>query len=153
YLVLKMGKNPPHECDIDLSSDLLNAHKPPGWIVRVQEAVTLDQSEPEPDLVLARGHRRSYASHHPGLPDIGLVVEVADSTLASDRADRGQIYGRAGIVCYWIVNLRDRQIEVYTSPSGPAGPPGYAHRQDYQIGDVVPFVLDGVLIASIPVQE
>src|SRR5437763_640993 len=106
YLVLKMSKNPPHEGSIDLASDLLNAHKPTGWIVRVQEAVTLSESEPEPDLVLARGNRRSYLKRHPGPADVGLVIEVADSSLASDRADKGPIYARAGLPTYWIVNLQ-----------------------------------------------
>ena len=81
------------------------------------------------------------------------MIEVADSSLAGDRVDKGRIYGRAGIVCYWIVNLQDGQIEVYTSPSGPTASPGYGQRQDYRPGDAVPFLLDGALIANIPVAE
>lgn len=153
YLVPKMTKNPAHEGCIDLASDLLNSHKPSGWIVRIQEAVTLGDSVPEPDLALARGTRRSYLVRHPGPSDVGLVVEVADSSLASDRTDKGRIYGRAGIACYWIVNVADGQIEVYTSPSGPTASPGYAQRQDYLPGNALPFLLDGVPIATIPVQE
>ncbi len=153
YLVHKMSKNPPHEGCIDLASDLLITHKPPGWMVRVQEAVVLTTSEPEPDLVVARGNRRSYLARHPIGADLGLVVEVADSSLLSDRDDKGPIYARAGIPCYWIINLQDRQIEVYTSPSGPTSSPTYAHRQDYRPGDSVPFVLDGQTVVSIPAQE
>jgi len=90
---------------------------------------------------------------HPGPADIGVVIEVADSTLVGDRADKGRIYARANLPCYWIVNLQDGQIEVYTSPSGPMVSPGYAQHLDYRPGDSVPFLLDGVLAANIPVQE
>jgi Uma2 family endonuclease len=148
-----MAKNPPHEGCIDLASDLLNTHKPSGWIVRIQEAVTLPDSEPEPDLTVVQGTRRSYLSRHPGSADIGLVVEVSDSSLAGDRADKGRIYARAGLPCYWIVNVPDRQVEVYTSPSGPTAAPGYGQRQDYHPGDAVSFILDGATIATLPVQE
>lgn len=69
---------------------------------------------PCPDLCLAAGERHAFAKRHPGPADIGLGVEVADSSLDSDRADKGRIYARDGIVEYWIVNIPDRQVEVYT---------------------------------------
>lgn len=153
YLVQKMPKNPPHACALDLANDQFNGLKPAGWRLRIQDPITLDESEPEPDLVLARGLPRAYGARHPHPADIGLVIEVADSSLASDRSDKTRIYGRAGIVCYWIVNVQDGQIEVYTSPTGPAVDPGYVQRQDFLPGDAVPFVLDGTLIANIPVQD
>jgi Uma2 family endonuclease len=153
YLVNKLTKNPPHECAIGLTGELLNLHKPAGWIVRIQEAITLSDSEPEPAIVLARGTPRSYAARHPGPGDIGLVVEVADLTLPGDRADKARIYARAGLPVYWIGNLVDRQVEVYTLPSGPTPSPAYAQRQDYRGGDSVPFTLDGTAVATILVDE
>lgn len=149
YLVQKMGKNPPHSHSLSKTSKWLHRHATSGWYLRVQDPITLSDSEPEPDLAVARGDEDDYAARHPGPADLGLVVEIADSSLAYDRADKTRIYGRAGIVCYWIVNLLDRQIEVYSSPSGS----GYAQRRDYCVGDTVPLHLDGVLIASVPVQE
>jgi Uma2 family endonuclease len=119
----------------------------------VQEAITLNDSEPEPDLVVARGNPRSYLRRHPQPGDIGLVVEVAESTLAGDRVDKTRIYARALLPIYWIVNLVDFQIEVYTSPSGPTATPVYAQRQDFRRGDNVPFILDGVCVTTIPVDE
>lgn len=44
-------------------------------------------------------------------------IEVADATLERDRGIKQRIYARAGIPIYWILNLRDRQIEVYTQPA------------------------------------
>jgi Uma2 family endonuclease len=153
YVVLKMARNPPHDGTIDLVHEALAALLPAGWFLRTQEAVTFNDSEPEPDLAVVRGTVRSYLTHHPGAADIGLIVEVADTSLQRDRDDKGRIYARAGIPVYWIVNLVDRRVEVYTLPSGPGSTPGYGQRDDYPAGSNVPLLLDGVPLASLPVQD
>ena len=102
---------------------------------------------------MVRGNARTYLTRHPNPADVGLLIEVADSTLAGDRADKGRIYARAQIACYWIINLLDRQIEVYTQPSGPSGAPAYGHQATYRGGDVVPLILDGVTVATIQVLD
>ena len=153
YLVHKMSRNPPHDAALQLIQETLPRLLPSGWCLRMQSAITLSNSEPGPDGAVVRGDARSYSSRHPGPADIGLVIEVADATLAGDRIDKGRIYARAGIACYWIVNLVDRQVEVYTAPSGPAASPAYAQRQDLHSGDDIPLTLDGVVTASIPVRE
>src|SRR5205823_2588074 len=104
---------------------------PPDWSLRIQSAITLSDSEPEPDLAVVRGDERRYAAHHPRPADVGLLIEVADSTLLGDRADKGRIYARAGIAIYWIVNLIDRQVEVYSAPSGSGDSSAYGQRTDY----------------------
>jgi Uma2 family endonuclease len=81
------------------------------------------------------------------------VIEVAYTSLVIDRTDKGRIYASAGIPIYWIVNIQDRQIEVYSSPSGRTASPSYAQRQDYKVNDVIPLVLDGTPIASFPVKD
>src|SRR5262249_42023536 len=116
YLVLKMPRNPPHDGTIRCGTKLLAKILPAGWDLSVQCAITLPDSEPEPDFPIVRPPPDYYRPRPPTVADIGLVIEVADSTLAGDRADKGRIYARAGIECYWIINLVDRQIEVYTSP-------------------------------------
>jgi Uma2 family endonuclease len=153
YLVLKMARNPPHDGTIDLVRETLGRLLPVGWMLRMQEAITLSDSEPEPDGAVVRGNARTYLSRHPGPPDLGLVIEVSDSTLLGDRADKGRIYARGGVACYWIVNLNDRQIEVYTGPSGPVASPAFAQRVDYRAGGAVPLVLDGARLGAIPVQD
>ena len=77
--------------------------------------------------------------------DVGLIVEVAYSSLAEDRA-MVAVYGRSGIPIYWILNLVDHQVEVYSCPQ----PDGYATRTDYQSGQHVPVVLDGTVLARSP---
>jgi Uma2 family endonuclease len=153
YLVHKMSRNPPHDAALQLLQELLPRLLLAGWCLRMQSAITLSSSEPEPDGAVVRGNARSYSSRHPTPADIGVVIEVADATLAGDRIDKGRIYAQAGIACYWIVNLVDRQVEVYTAPSGPVASPAYAQRQDLHSGDDIPLTLDGVVTASIPVRE
>ena len=62
-----------------------------------------------------------YLDHHPYPEDIHLLIEVADRTLSRDRGAKLIIYARAGIPEYWIVNLIEQQLEVYTEPDTQAG--------------------------------
>ena len=82
--------------------------------------------------------------------DVAIIIEVADSSLGSDRADKCRIYARAGIRAYWIVNIVDRQIEVYSSPVGDPMPE-YRDRVDRHIGDEVDVVLAGQRVGSVAV--
>lgn len=153
YVVEKMSRNPPHDVSLTRMNKRFVRLSLVGWEVRIQCAITLADSEPEPDITLARGDDHTFVHRHPGPDDIGTLIEVADSTLDSDRVDKGRIFARARIPIYWIVNLVDRQIEVYTQPSGPNDAPAYGHRQDYRAGDVVPLILDGQQAALISVAE
>lgn len=153
YLVHKMSRNPPRDASLQKISKKLYRLLPAGWDVRIQSAVTLPESEPEPDVAVVRGDENTYVHRHPGPADIGLLIEVSDATLAADRIDKGRIYARADITCYWIVNLVNRQVEVYTQPSGPVAAPAYAQQATYRPGDAVPLILDGAAAATIPVND
>src|SRR4029453_14878624 len=84
-------------------------------IVRTQLPVSLDdESEPEPDLALVPGSPGDYRDAHPAQP--ALVVEVADSSLTFDRHDKANLYARAGIGDYWILNLAHRVVGGYREP-------------------------------------
>jgi len=124
---------------------------PAGWEVQSQLPVTLADSEPEPDAVLARGGAKTFADHHPEPAEVGLVIEVADSSRYADRTEKLRMYARAGIAVYWIVNVSDKQVEVYTDPDPLADPPVYRTRTDYKPGDSVPVVLDGSSVAHLAV--
>jgi len=87
------------------------------WIVSAQNPVGLDKfSEPQPDIVLLKPAPDDYVSHHPAPDDVYLLIEVADRSLDFDRSKKLQIYARAGISEFWIVNLQDSTIEVYREP-------------------------------------
>ncbi|TAE11543.1 MAG: Uma2 family endonuclease [Oscillatoriales cyanobacterium] len=84
--------------------------------VRVQEPIILsDDSEPEPDVVIAR-RSDNYVSSHPLAADILLVIEISDSTLKYDRRTKLSLYAESGISNYWIFNLVEPQLEMYSEP-------------------------------------
>ena len=153
YMVLKMARNPPHDWTLSNLTTLLMRLIPDAWRVRCQMALTTPESEPEPDINIARGARTAFRRRHPMPADVSLVIEVADSTLALDRTDKGRIYARANLSIYWIVNVADNQIEVYTNPQSTAASPSYATCTIYQLTDVVPLILDGQPLGTIPVSE
>jgi Uma2 family endonuclease len=126
---------------------------PAGWYVDSQEPITLADSEPEPDVTVIRGETRDYFDRHPGPTDLALVVEVADTTLERDRPVKKRLYARAGLVIYWIINLSELLVEVYTEPSGPAEEPDYRERRDYGVDDSVPVVIEGREVGRIDVRE
>jgi Uma2 family endonuclease len=153
WLVPKMTKNAPHPTATGLLLDVLFPLCPVGWLLRIQDPITLSDSEPEPDAAVVRGNRRDYAARHPNPAEVGLVIEAADSSLDQDRNVKKPMYAEARIPTYWIVNLIETVIEVYTDPSGPSAQPDYANRQDFHNGDEVPLILDGREIARIPVSS
>lgn len=148
----KMPKNPPHAVATRSGDQLLSALIPRGWHVRNQEAVTLADSQPEPDLTVVRGRTRDYAHDHPGPGDIALVVEVADTSLADDRR-KARIYARARIPIYWIVNLAKRCIEVYSSPRGSGENARYTRQSVYRETDSIPVTIAGRRAGSIDAAE
>lgn len=104
-----------HANAISVAEDALRAILPRGWLVRSQMPVALDEeSEPEPDVTVVQGSRADLWNAHPAR--LSLVVEVAESSLAFDRDEKGSLYARAGIADYWIVNLVDHAVEVYRDP-------------------------------------
>jgi Uma2 family endonuclease len=153
YVVLKMPRNPPHDSTLQRMLRPLLRSLPPAWDLRIQSAVALPDSQPEPDFALVRGSSADYENRHPGPADVGVVIEVADASLLRDQRDKTRIYARAGILCYWIVNLVDRRIEVYSQPSGPAAVPAYGAFQTYQPGDALPLVLAGTAVGTVPANE
>jgi Uma2 family endonuclease len=85
--------------------------------IRCQDPITLpNNSEPEPDIVIARLREDKYLNSHPAPTDIILVIEVADSTLKFDREVKAPLYAIAGINEYWIINLIDNRLEVHRQP-------------------------------------
>ncbi|HAM56527.1 MAG TPA: hypothetical protein DCQ64_14475 [Candidatus Rokubacteria bacterium] len=139
-----------HATAIGAVDDALRAALPPGWVVRAQMPVALDdESEPEPDLAVVPGERADYRADHPARP--ALVVEVAESSLAFDRQDKGSLYARGGVHDYWIVNLVERVLEVYRDPGpDPTAPYGWRYRAVERLGPaavVSPLALPSVRLA------
>ena len=125
--VKKIAKNPLHDGTVDQVNLLLASRLPSGWYVRVQNVLTTDDSAPEPDLAIVRGQPKDYRDRHPDPQDVALLIEVADSSLARDRQKRC-LYARAGVTHYWILNLLDHQLEVFSEPTGQGIAADYAQR-------------------------
>ncbi len=141
FLVKKMGKNPPHVWSVDATEIGIHSILPAGWLGRRESPVRIPNfDEPEPDLAVVRGTREDYKKRHPEPADVGLIVEVAESSLDRDRGEKLHAYGRSGIPVYWIVNLIDDTIEVYSEPQIN----GYRTRAEYPRGSHVPVILDGI---------
>ncbi|MCC6418715.1 MAG: Uma2 family endonuclease [Gemmataceae bacterium] len=153
YVVLKLPRNPLHDSTIQRMLRPLLRPLPTGWDLRIQSAVALTDSQPEPDFAFVRGSADDYENRHPGPADVAVVIEVADSSLLRDQRDKTRIYARGGIPCYWIINLVDRRIEVCTQPSSLTAVPSYQTFQTYQPGDHIPLILDGTQVATLPVSD
>ncbi len=154
-LIKKMSIKPPHTFATESAEETLRDLVPPGWFVRTQQPITTDTSEPEPDVTVVRGNRRLYrqAHRHPGPQDLALLVEVADATLQRDQGPKKHHYARVKIPVYWIINLIDRRVEMYTDPSGPAENPDYRQRQDFGMEDAIPVVIEGREVGRIAVRD
>ena len=86
--------------------------------IRCQEPIALpNNTEPEPDIVIAKLRSDNYVNSHPSPSDIILVIEVANSSLDFDRNTKANLYAAAGIQEYWIVNLIDNRLEIYRQPN------------------------------------
>lgn len=149
WVVKQMAKGPGHEYTVGQGEELLRNRLSAGWHVRNQAPITLARSEPEPDLAIARGDRAAYRQQHPRASDVALVVEVADTSLDTDRL-KGKTYGAAGVSQYWIINLVDRCIEVYASPN-PASESGYGARQVFGATDTIPLRIEGEDLGTLAV--
>jgi Uma2 family endonuclease len=152
WIRVKIPRNPRHDAVIDKTQRALLARFP-DWRARVQSAITTADSEPEPDVVLAPGPADRYSTHHPSPDEIALVIEVADSSLEFDREEKSRVYARAGIPIYWIINLRDSTIEVYSAPTSDQRVSSYQRKDVYTIHDSAPLSVPGMAATSIPVQE
>ena len=151
WIVSKMSRNPPHDVAMTKSNRALTRVLPDNWHVRVQTAITTVASEPEPDLAVVEGEPDDYRLQHPSPAQIGMLGEVSDSSLAYDRSIKKRIYAAALIAVYWIINVADRQVEVYSDPSGPDESPHYRKEETFALGSEVPVVLKGIELGRIPV--
>ncbi len=149
-VVQKMTQYPPHATAIDYTVDALRPLLPDGWRLREQKPIKLSDSEPEPDLVVLRGPLQLYERRHPRSADIAVVIEVADTTLEGDRRDKGRVYARARLPFYWIINLNERRVEVYTDPKAGKAP-AYRRRTDYGLDAKVPLVIDDSAVGVVAV--
>lgn len=108
-IVEKMSKSILHTKLADLLAELLRDSVPKAFWIRQEAPLTFADSEPEPDVSVVEGRRADYHAHP---TTARLVVEVSVSSLSEDRT-LAPLYAEAAVAEYWIVNGKERCIEVY----------------------------------------
>ena len=123
------------------------------YVIRNRTPITLPpDSEPIPDFVIAHGPKETYYTRHPGPSDIKIIIEVTDTSRFSDRIKKLQYYAEAQLPEYWIVNIPDLRVEVYTEPThGDSFT--YRVRKDYALDESVPVTIDSIPIGSLLVRD
>ncbi len=104
-------------------------------LVSVQNPLLLRtaDSEPQPDVALLRPRPDFYARSHPEAPDVYLVIEVADTSLVTDREVKFPIYARAGVPEAWLLDVVTQHLEVHRHPT----PDGYRDVHSFRRGESV----------------
>ncbi|MDJ0701986.1 MAG: Uma2 family endonuclease [Leptolyngbyaceae cyanobacterium MO_188.B28] len=106
---------------------------------RLGNPVTLERSEPEPDIAIVKPSESGYKDRHPCLSDILLIIEFSDSSLERDtEGEKYQTYAMEGIPDYWVVNLRDKVLQVNRDPDQTE----YKSRLICASGSIKPLLLD-----------
>ncbi len=145
-LVVSMAPQAPkHASVVSRLQQILHASLPPTAFPRVQLPLVLGEySVPEPDIAVVTAREDFYAEEHPHTAL--LVIEVAESSVGQDRLTKSRIYAAAGLPHYWIVNLRDRVVEVFGDPDTEARL--YRSRTEHRFGALTCPALPGLAIEA-----
>jgi Uma2 family endonuclease len=109
-----------------------------GCHIALQQPIALPpDGAPEPDGAIVHGSIDDYRARYPSAPDLACVIEVADSSVHHDRVTKKRVYAKGGIAQYVIINLVDRQVEVFDEPA--ASEERYARETVIKPGDTVRF--------------
>lgn len=112
-----------HAAAITRNNRLFAKSLPENILVRLQLPIILnDFSEPEPDIAIVKSDPYDYNDNHPTAKDVYLIVEIADTTLKTDREIKRKLYAQSGIKDYWVLDVKNNQLYVYRE----------AKEEDYQ---------------------
>jgi Uma2 family endonuclease len=147
---MTVGEN--HIYVVNLLNELSAALHTHGCFIQTQNPVVVQPNhEPEPDGAVLRGTIRDYKGRKAAPRDVLALIEVSDTSLEDDQTDKLSEYADSGIEHYIIINIPDRQIEVFEHPQQGSGK--YAQARIYKPGDTLPIpVADGKSF-NIPVKD
>lgn len=110
------------------------------WLSVESSIYLAERTFVEPDLCIY--DRRLMLEDVKG-PDLMLVIEVADSTLAFDLGPKAQLYASYGAQELWVVNARTRTTTVHTGPTAT----GWASVREVASTDALPIAaLPGLIL-------
>jgi Uma2 family endonuclease len=127
-----------------------------GWCIWPENPILVDAfTAPLPDATVVRGTADVYTRRKsvPKADEIGLVVELADTSLQKNLTESLQTYARAGLPVYWVVNLVAHRVEVFSQPVIEGDSSRYASSDQYEPGKDVALILDGREVARIPAHD
>lgn len=84
--------------------------------VRFNGPITLQNSEPEPDIAIVRPLDTVYNNRHPEPEDIFWLIEVAKTSQKKDLELKTKIYATALIQEYWVIDLSIKQVTLFRQP-------------------------------------
>lgn len=117
-LIGKMGQNPPHANGVRRLHRALVAVF---GIGRVQAQLPIEagpqDSEwnmPEPDLaVLQAQDDNAFEKRHPRGDELVLAAEVSDTTVRHDSTSKRDLYARAGVPEYWVLDINSGLLRIH----------------------------------------
>ena len=106
-----------HAAIVDHLAMMLNQIFQREVIVRVQNPIRIDDNnEPEPDFALVKYQPDFYSTAHPIPAEVLAVIEVAGSSIRFDKDIKSLLYASCGIPEYWIINMDEGQLELFSDP-------------------------------------
>ena len=111
--------------------------------VKESHPITLDNSEPEPDIAIVRLPESIYRTHHPYPQDIYLLVEISHKTLKKDLEQKIITYARNGIPEYWVIDLVNKKLITHTQVQGN----NYSKITEHKTGTVSSLAFPDIAIA------
>ncbi len=105
----------PHATAVSLVYEVLREVFDNNHFIRNQQPLSFSKiTEPEPDLAVIKGKIRDFSDSHPKTAE--LLIEVSDATIYYDRGKKSNLYAKNKIQDYWIINLKDKRLEVFRRP-------------------------------------
>ncbi len=136
-LVTKMPIGDAHASCVDRLIKFFHRLLNDAIVVRCQNPVVVLGSRPEPDVVITAAVDHGYSACAPQPEEILLLIEVADSSLSTDRTDKLSLYAEAGVREYWIADVNQKCVEVCRGPR-PDG--SYSERRVFNLGETLTVV-------------
>ncbi|MFO0889541.1 MAG: Uma2 family endonuclease [Isosphaeraceae bacterium] len=148
-VLYKMVKKEPHNFAVGRMADALRGMLPEGLHVREEKSLRHGKrSLPEPDVVVARGRAADFRPRPPSTSEVPLIVEICHHTRKADYHDKCRRYADAGVPEYWVVDLHERRVVAFRSPTGSGPMASYAEAVSYESTGAIPVVLDGRMLGG-----
>jgi Uma2 family endonuclease len=109
-------------------------------VIREAHPITLDNSEPEPDIAIVASPYTNYLTRHPFPQDIYWLIEIADCTLKKDLEEKTITYARNGIPEYWVIDLPHKKLWVFNQPQSDR----YQNCSEFTTGTITPIAFSNI---------